>query len=277
VIRSGDSRSGQANLVRSLLTRETETPLCLPRAIDWVNWLYTTGSAEQVKQPEWITALASACAGSPGQQSKEGIQSLVRSDPEWFIVIWRIARRVGRYPMTGKISHQDAVDLVARLAASPLPGEGWPGALLDALNAGSRYERPPEFAAVIDVIRVMLGGQPEEFPTGLEHHYYTMYIDAFGRILALEALRSERIRVERHFLGYACRDDALSPAAAYLLQALAADANTVSEVLDFIKAGSITKLYASRLLDFEFWQNMLSLEPGLAGHFSVGRLTRIRE
>jgi TIR domain len=274
VVRAGGTKTWQAALVKSLLASETESIHRIPRAADWVDWLYKTGLADDKKQPKWVIALAFVSLGPATRQSAESIQSLIKSDYTWAVVILRLARNAGCVPTILEISERALVALAVRTAALPEAKRSGPAdALLRELDANLwQLNVPPGTIAAIDVTRALLGGKPTDFPATVNDTYFDRLNDIWGLVPSWPVIP----RIQRQILACAVLGDVLSPAAIQFLKISSGDPAWARSIAEFIQSSSgselVSKLLACDGLDGAFWAEIVAQTPTLRCYASVPML-----
>ena len=191
-LRYGDHTEWQAHLVRELLVREAAAETGKQRALAWVRWLSRSEFAADWRRPSWIAALDCVLPAPAGDEAVESLRSMITRDVAWAAVLLRLAEPTGCLPSLLEQADRQLVELAAALSPPFKPG-GPVSMLRDELHASLwALDVRPGTVASIDVARVLLGGEPRDFPSDLNQQALDRYGDGLGFAFALDAVKPRR-------------------------------------------------------------------------------------
>jgi hypothetical protein len=195
-------------LFRELLSDELAADPVADRAVAWAAWL-TAPVTKRPAQPEaegltaepvpagWVTTLEYTLA-DVGDGARESVRAVVHSDAAWAAIVFSLATRAGRVREVLEIPGL-ADDLIG-VASAPATGPGQEAgrrALAKAVSVPLwDYGTDPAAIAAIDVVRMLLGGQPPSFPTDRPEQL-ARYDDGLTRVLGLPSARGARLEAVR--------------------------------------------------------------------------------
>lgn len=281
-LRYDGATAWQARLVRDLLLRElsAEEPSDRGRAWAWVWWLCESKfTARKWQRPEWVAALDLVVFDPPPQQARAGVRSLVLGDVRWALVLLRLASQSRCLRDLVDAAHQQFTELAARIPGPPKPGSI--GAMLGRELDHDLWplDVQPGAVASIDVARVLLGGQPADFPGDQAGKLIDGYLAGLGSALALDATRPRLAELEASFLQRAVPGEPpgeLTASGAGLLNAWAADPRLMPDLIAYI-AGLHPGAYPYHPdLTGEFW-DVLRRHPVLAGYAAGNQLITVAQ
>ncbi len=204
-LRSGHVDGWQGTLIRELLSGELATDPAADRAVAWAAWLTAPatgrpawpeaagssigGPVAEAAPPRWVAALGYALADA-GDGARESVRSVARSDAAWAAIVLRLATRAGR--VREVLETPGLADDLIGIAAAPAtePGqEDGRRALAEATGVSLwDHGTDPATVAAIDVVRMLLGGQPPSFPTDRPEQF-ARYDAGLTRVLRLPSVQ----------------------------------------------------------------------------------------
>src|SRR5271165_1512987 len=184
-LRFGESDKWQARLVRELLARELASSGDDARALEWVQWLCQTPFSGDWDRPGWVMGLGYLLGRPVGDQALYNVRLLARRDALWTLVLLRLARCAnGLGALLNDVSPQ-LIELAASLKPA-VPGNAAAQLADELAPKVSALDVRAAALAQVDLVRVLLGGRPEDFP-------FHVWPAAYGAALR-EALESECVR-----------------------------------------------------------------------------------
>jgi hypothetical protein len=207
-VRRGRVDGWQGTLIRELLSCELAANPVADRAVAWAAWLTAPvtegpprpeaeGLTAEATPPGWVTTLEYTLAES-GDEARESVHAVIRSDPAWAAIVVSLATRTGRVREVLEIPGL-ADDLIG-IASAPATGPGREDgrrALAEAISAPLwDHGTDPAAIAAIDVARMLLTGQPPSFPADRPERF-ARYDDGLIRVLGLPSVRGARLEAVR--------------------------------------------------------------------------------
>jgi len=273
MLRFGDHGAWQALLVRELLDGVSADDPSLSRALGWVEWLCRSPFPAEYDPPDWIVALACTLPRAAVEQSATDLQSLVGNDAAWAATVLRLAEGTGRTRDVLETAERALVVLAARLGGDDPAGVG-EGLLSELMiNTWQKGVRP-DAVATVDAARIMLGGDPLDFPGDVDQRTLDRYGDGLGHVFELDAARPHHAMLENGFLHDAvpaAGAGRLTGGAVWLLNAWSADADRAPGLVRYIAELNPDALPYSPRLSTQYW-SVLSREPRLVAYASAKRL-----
>ncbi|MGD0241203.1 MAG: hypothetical protein ABSB59_12870 [Streptosporangiaceae bacterium] len=276
-LRFDDATGWQACLIRDLLVRDlaTERPADRGKAWAWARWLCDSAfTATKWERPGWVAALDLVVFETPPPEAVPSVQSLVLSDVRWAIVLIRLASQSRCLRVLIDAAHWQFLQLTGRMPRPPRPKSV--GAALGAELARDLWPLMVKPAAVasIDVARILLGGEPGDFPGDLPRESLGGYFDGLGSALELDLLEPRLAEVEEGFLRRAVPGtpaDDLSPGGAWLLNAWIRDPRLAAPLVAYIASLEPAAYPYHPGLTREFWET-LGRDPALKRYAAGNQL-----
>jgi len=230
-LRYGEAVGWQARLVLRLLLSETAGTDRMARAAGWVEWLCGSEFTGDWEQPQWIMALSATRSLRLTRKNVDAVRLLVRQNHEWATLVLRLAHYTQRLPQMIEALDQDLVDMAVRIGTvgNDVESDGLAD-LRGALDVPLwKQQVPPSHIASIDVVRVLLGGDPVDLPSKASNGYSSRLLS----ILRHAEFGPFRVRIEGHFLAFALRDDSVSASAFWLVTAFSDDPELRTGLFEF--------------------------------------------
>jgi hypothetical protein len=280
VLRYGGRDDWQALLVRELLDREITASDGLSRAVAWADWLCLSPSVARHGSPDWVKVLGYALAGHDDERPPEGFWALLLDDV-WAATMLSLARVSGRLRQVLVPAGSALLDLAVRGTPVPTtgpdrfteeygqPARGEQGALLRALDVNLwQQQMPPEAVAVIDVVRLLLGGTPSDLPGAGPPEILERYGFGLADVLRYETVGPWQGRLQTMILAQLLPGGPLSPAALWLLNTWSADSDLERGLVNYLAGLPAGALPYSEGLSQSYWEAVARV-PRLAGYASV--------
>lgn len=268
-LRSGGPGGWPAFLVSHLLCREAESARDSARVARWLDWLCRTPYRPATGTPEWVEALL-VFTSQPSDQAVASLRGLMSTGFHWTDVIMSLAQATNRLPEVLAAADLSLAELIVQgVNSGGLPNDGW-GARVRGTLQVSLWKKglAPAHVAAADVIRVLLGSNPESLPADS----IEWYVAGLQRVLALEAMKLARDGVARKILDHATgRGLSFNAQAIELLNAFSADENLIPGLMAFIIDLPVSRRPYSENLSESFWV-CLAADERLSGYPSVSRL-----
>jgi hypothetical protein len=180
-LRFNEVADWQAKLVLALLSRELKDPRGTERATDWARWLSQPNLPQDRVYPSWVEALAFAVAGAAFPGSADRVVSVISQDPAWAVPILRLARVSKQLRQVVEIHGFDHVLLGLAMDAAT-GSDDLRRRLADALHV--RLGPTQQGVAAVDAARVLLGGEPVDFPHSEPDARAAGYFGGLTRVFA---------------------------------------------------------------------------------------------
>ena len=165
-LRGGQAESWQGYLVKELLSREIADDPSVDRAAAWTAWL--SRSEGKGNPAEWVLALGYVLGHPGGARDYEFVRALIQGDAAWTVTVFRLAWHAGRIREVLEIPGlaDDLIELAARIETQT--GQEDTRLALASAVAVPLWdcELAPGTIAKVDVFRLLLGYQLEDFPHG---------------------------------------------------------------------------------------------------------------
>jgi hypothetical protein len=275
-LRFGDATGWQARLVLELLIRElaTERAADRGRAWAWVWWLCESKFTTKRQRPAWVEALDFVVFTPPPEKAAASTRPLILGDVSWAAVLSRLASQSQCLRDLLGQADQEFVGLASRIPEPVQPGTA-AAQLRAELNRGLwPLEVRPGAVASIDVVRVLLGDEPRDFPDELPDKALDGYFDGLGSALRLEAVQSRLGAIEGGFLQHAVPGQApqgLTAGGVRLLNAWVTDQRLMPGLRDYIANLDPSAYPYHEGLSRAFW-DALRQHPALAGYAAGNQL-----
>jgi len=268
----GNLDSWEAFLVRKLLYNEMAVDPSYQRVVDWTDWLCRTDFAVQSKRPDWMQALSCVVAMHAREKPPDSGQVMML-DEAWAVMILKLAMALGCLPQVLEYMAASLKNLA--MSITPLSADSSAsstnGNLLRVLNIGLWQQNvPAPLVAVMDVVRILLGGSPRDLPVKA----MPVILDDYGNALT-EALKDVPVKALRNRLQCAILDLSISNknlvVGIWLLNRWATDHEMASCLLDYLAELPEASFPFSEQLSSSFWAT-LSLDQRLLGYRAARQL-----
>jgi hypothetical protein len=270
-LRGARGGTGHEHLVHQLLVSEIRGRDAAAGPGGWARWLCQISIAERregLEWPDWMLAAACAFYGT-GEQSPfktaRYISAVIRRDADW-VVLLRLADQRRNF---AEILAEIWPDLV-EMAVQPTPRDGMArrAALADALS----FDSPGldgHAIAIMDVMRVLLGGQPGDFLLHASQSEFESYDQGLKEVLAQPAVQRARPSLERGILDHAVRTRPWPQSVVWLMKTWAADEHRAPGLAEYILGAKIAdQLQHYDQFDGVFWDELVKREPALRPYAS---------
>jgi hypothetical protein len=231
-------------------------------------------SATKWQRPDWVAALDFVVLETPPQEATTSVQSLVLSDMRWAIVLIRLASQSGCLRGLIDAAHWQLLQLAGRMPGAPRPKSVGATLGIELARALWPLKVHPAAVASIDVARVLLGGEPGDFPGDQPRELLGGYFGGLGSALELDLLRPRLAGIEESFMRRAVPGKPpgdVSAAGAWLLNAWAADPRLTSGLVAYIASLESRAYPYHPDLTREFWE-ALGQDPALKAYAAGNQL-----
>ncbi|HLK72996.1 MAG TPA: hypothetical protein VKU77_05035 [Streptosporangiaceae bacterium] len=253
----------QGEFVHALLSAELAGDRAGTRVIAWASWLCRSPFTGQWSRPDWVTALGFAVTDRAEAGSAPSVRPVIGQNQDWAVLILRLARSFGRLRAVLEIPDLDLYLLGLALRATAR--DGFRGALADALSAPLwAGELAAGTIACADVIRVMLGESPANFPEDRSNPQFDSYAAGLDRAFGSHPDRPWRGPGETAFLGHVAGsgDEGLSVAAVKLFNTWIKDGAFAPVLTEYIAEHDLAeKLLGDPVLEPDFWPLLIRYNP----------------
>ena len=274
-LRFDDAAAWQACLIRDLLLRELAMDHPADRGKAWVWWLCESRfTTRKWQRPDWVAALDLVAIDPPPRDAIQSVPSLVAGDVRWALVLLRLADQPRRLRDLIDAAHRQFLELAARMPRPVKPATIGAQLRIELDRDLWSLDVRPGAVASLDIARVLLGGEPGDFPGELSPERLGDYLNGLGSALATEATRTRLAELEYSFLRHVIPGKPageITVGGAALLNAWAVDPRLAPDLVDYIASLEPAAYPYHPGLSREFW-DALRQHPALAGYAAGNQL-----